>query len=227
MKVAVLFSGGKDSTQAVIWCKEKKHDIVALIAVKPKSTEAYLWHYATVEWTKLQAEAMGLPLVLVNCEKIGPENETKELEGVVSKLEIDAIVLGGVGLQETQIKTVGKLAKKYGIEVLVPYSNLTSEQLLREEIKTGLDIRITDVASDGLGTEWLGKRLNSENLEKWLELSKRFGFDCLGEGGYMNSFVVDAPIFKKRIEFKSVEKVWDNVTSSGFLEVKEARLVPK
>jgi uncharacterized protein (TIGR00290 family) len=227
MKVAILFSGGKDSCQAIKWCIDNKHEIVSLITVMPKSTEAYLWHYATVEWTICSAEALGIPLILLKCDKIGPEEEAKELEKVLERIKVDALVLGGVGLQKTQIKVIEKVAKKFGVEVIVPYKNYSSEQLVEEELKSGLDIRITSVASDGLGPEWLGKKLDKETFEKLKDLSKKFGFDIDFEGGYADTFVVDAPFFKKRIEFVSTKKVWDKKTNSGYLQVVDARLVNK
>jgi ABC transporter with metal-binding/Fe-S-binding domain ATP-binding protein len=226
-KVGVLFSGGKDSTQAVKWCLDKGYDVVALISVKPKNTEAYLWHYATVEWTLLSAQAMGLPLIMLKCEKINPKEEAEELEKVLEKIKIDALVLGGVGLQKTQIKAVEKVAKKFKIKVLVPYKNLTSEQLLEEELKSGFDIVITQVASDGLGPEWLGRKLDKNSFEELKQLSKKFGFDILGEGGYYDTFVLDSPFFKKKIEIVNASKFWDNSTSSGYLKVSEAQLIPK
>jgi len=227
MKVAVMYSGGKDSNQAVKWCLDNGHEIVTLISVKPKSTESFLYQYATVEWAKLSSEALDIPLIHIKSEKIGPKEEADELEEVFSGLDVDAILVGGVGLQKTQIREWKRVAGKFGIKVIVPYQNLTSEELLREEIKAGFDIRITSVASDGLGPEWLGERLNSDNLEKWLGLSKKFGFDPIGEGGYIDSLVVDSPIFSKRIEIINSKKVWDSKTSSGYLEIEEAKLVPK
>ncbi len=227
MKVAVLFSGGKDSTQAVKWCLDNGHEVSCLISVKPKDGTAYLWHYPTVEWTVLQAEAMGIPLILLKCEKIGSKVEADELRKVFGKIKVDAVVLGGVGLQRTQIKEVQRVAKEYGIDTLVPYGKLTSEQLLTEEINSGLKIVMTDVATDGLGIDWIGKPIDSNTFEELKWRSEKFGFDILLEGGSGNTFVVDAPFFKKRIEFKSVEKVWDNATSSGYLKVNDAVLVPK
>lgn len=227
MRVAILYSGGKDSTQAIKWALENKHEVVTLIAVKPKNTEAYLYHYATVEWTSLSAEAMNIPLVMLKCNKIGIEEEAKELEKVLKKIKVDAILLGGVGLQKTQIKAIEKIAKKYGIDLVIPYQNYTSEELLREEIKSGLDIRITQVASDGLGPEWLGEKIDKDNFEKLKTLSKKYGFDIDFEGGYADTFVCDAPFFRKRIEFVSTEKIWDNVTNSGYLQVNEAILIDK
>ena len=226
-KVAVMFSGGKDSIAAVHYALQQGWDIEALVAIKPRNTEAYLWHYPTVEWTLLQAESMSIPLILAKTEDIGSKTEANVLDNIFGRLKADTILLGGVGLQATQIKEVRKMAEKYGKSVVVPHANMTSEQLLEEEIKQGFDIRIIDVAADGLGQDWIGKRLDFETMIDLKHLSGKFGFDALGEGGQYNTFVVDGPIFKKKIEFLDVETVWDSKTSSGYLEVKNAELVAK
>ena len=49
MKVAVLFSGGKDSCLAAKYCMDNGFEIASLISVKPRNEEAYIWHYPTVE----------------------------------------------------------------------------------------------------------------------------------------------------------------------------------
>lgn len=227
MKVAVLFSGGKDSTFALYEALKKGWEVKALIAIKPKSTEAYLWHYPTVELTVYSAEALGIPLILLKSEEIGVEEEVKVLEKILPFLEVDGLVIGGVGLQKTQINAIKKLAEKYGIKVIVPHENLSSEELLKREIEAGFEILITDVASDGLGPEWIGKKLTKENLKEFIELAKKYGFDVLGEGGYYNTLVVDGPIFKKRIEIREFEKIWDEKTYSGYLLPKKVVLLPK
>ena len=227
MKVAVMYSGGKDSTMAVNYALENGWDVETLISVKPKSTESFLYQYATVEWTKLSSEALGIPAIHVKSEKIGAKDEADELETVFKNLKVDAILMGGVGLQETQIRELKRVANKFGIELIVPYQDLTSEQLFEKTMDSGFDIMLTDVASDGLNMNWLGRKLNKENSEEFKSMSKEFGFDILGEGGYYNTFVMDGPIFKKKIEFTQTEPVWDKSTSSGYLEVKNAKLVSK
>lgn len=227
MRVAILFSGGKDSCQAVKWALDNGHKVEALIAIKPKNTEAYLWHYPTVEWTILAANAMNLPIILAKTDDIGPKTEANVLKKVFSKLDVDAVLLGGVGLQKTQINAVKEVAKEFGIKVLVPYDNLTSEQLLDEELKSGFDIRIADVAVDGLTKDWIWRKLDSQSMEELKKLSKKFGFDPLGEGGHYNTFVVDGPMFNKKIEVTNSEKVWDSKTGSGYLEIKNAVLSSK
>ena len=227
MKVAVMYSGGKDSTMALNYALDKGWKVEALISVKPISTESFLYQYATVEWTKLSSEALGIPVIHVKSEKIGAKEEADELEEVFNNLDVDAILVGGVGLQETQIREWRRVAREFGIELIVPYENLTSEELFDKTINSGFDIMLTDVATDGLGPEWLGRKLNKDNSDEFKKLSKKFGFDILGEGGYYNTFVLDGPIFDKQIQVLNSKKVWDNKTSSGYLDIEEAKLVPK
>lgn len=227
MKVAILYSGGKDSNFALLTALRNGWDIKALISVKPKNEEAYLYHYATAELTRLQAESIGIQHFLLECNEIGPEKEAAVLDKILSKIGVDAILLGGVGLQQTQINSVGKVAAKYGIKTITPNANMTSEELLRAEIGAGLDIRIVNVAADGLGSEWLGKKLDSKSFGEFKGLSDKYGFELLGEGGMYDSFVCDAPFFKKKVEMKNLRKVWDSKTKSGFLEVENAELVEK
>jgi len=227
MKVSVLFSGGKDSTHAVWYCTKQGWEIETLIAVKPASDEAYIWHYPTVEWTCLIAEALNAKLILLECNDIGPAEEVKILERIIPALESDALILGGVGLQETQINVVRKIAEKHGLQVFVPFEDYKSEQLLREEIESGLEIVITEVAAGGLTKEFLGKKITKENFNEFKNLAEKHGFDVLGEGGAYNTFVTDAPFFAKKILFGEQEVVWDEKTRSGHLLVKNAFLVNK
>ena len=227
MKVAVMYSGGKDSTMALKHGLDQGWKVEALISVKPKSTESFLYQYATVEWTRLSSEALGIPVIHVKSEKIGPKEEADELEQVFENLKVDAILVGGVGLQATQIREWRRVAGKFGIELIVPYENLTSEELFDKTISSGFEIMLTDVASDGLGPEWIGKKLSKENAEEFNILSKKFGFDVLGEGGYYNSLVLDGPIFNKKIQIISSKKIWDSKTYSGYMEIQDARLVDK
>lgn len=227
MRVAILYSGGKDSNFALLTALRNGWDVKALISVKPKNEEAYLYHYATAELTRLQAESIGVKHFLLECNEIGPEKEAAVLEKILGKLDVDAIVLGGVGLQKTQINSVGKVAAKYGIKTITPNANMSSEELLRAEIGSGMDIRIVNVAADGLGPEWLGKRLDESSFVEFKRLSDKYGFELLGEGGMYDSFVADAPFFRKKVDIKNFKKVWDSKTKSGFLEVGNAELADK
>ena len=149
------------------------------------------------------------------------------MEKVFKKLKVDALLLGGVGLQKTQISEIEAVATKFGIDIIIPHQNYTSKELLDAEVESGFKIMITDVATDGLGQDWIGRVLDSDSLKELKLQAQKFGFDELGEGGSYNSFVVDGPIFKKKIDFIEAQKVCDEKTSSGYLEVKNATLISK
>ena len=61
MKVAILYSGGKDSTYAIEYCRKRNWDIKYLLSIKPSRTDCYLFHYATVEMTKETSKLLDMP----------------------------------------------------------------------------------------------------------------------------------------------------------------------
>ena len=48
MKLAALFSGGKDSTYAIYDAKKSGHEIVVLFTIQPKSDESHLLHFPNI-----------------------------------------------------------------------------------------------------------------------------------------------------------------------------------
>ena len=65
MKVAVLFSGGKDSTYSIYKTKLDGNSIECLLTIKPKSEESLLLHYPNVFVTKLQSQLMKIPQIYI------------------------------------------------------------------------------------------------------------------------------------------------------------------
>ena len=61
MKLASLFSGGKDSVYAIYLAQKQGHDVVCLLSVIPKSDESHLLHHPNIQWTKLQSKSMNIP----------------------------------------------------------------------------------------------------------------------------------------------------------------------
>ena len=82
MKLACLFSGGKDSTYAIHLAKKQGHDVVCLLSIFPKSEESHLLHHPNLRWTKLQSESMNIPQLTI----ISNSNETSDELIVMEKL---------------------------------------------------------------------------------------------------------------------------------------------
>lgn len=197
-KVAVLYSGGKDSNYAVQFCKEKGWEIAYLLSVKPSRKDCYLFHYAAVEHTPLQAIALGLKHILVDCDVADPEMEAEIVKKVVEKNPVDAVVLGGTGLQITQIKAVQDALLPLGVEVFPSHGGFEHDKLLQDMLQKGYQIMITQIASDGL-TNWLGKILTLGNLPEFLKDAEKYGFPAGGDGGYYDTFTLDMPLFRQTL----------------------------
>lgn len=226
MKVAVLYSGGKDSTLAIEYCMKNKWEIEYLLSVKPSRRDCYLFHYATVEHTKELAKILGIKHILVDCNVSDPKKEAKIIREVVEKNIVDAVVLGGVGLQVTQLKSIQDALLPLRIEVFASHAGLDEEFMLERMIKEGYEVIITEIASDGLDEKWLGRKLDKQSLAELKKLSIKYGFNLLGEGGYYNSLVVSGPIFKKRLEIIDSEKVMED-EFSGYLKINKVKISDK
>lgn len=226
MDVAVLYSGGKDSTLAIEHCANKDWNIKYLISVKPTRTDCYLFHFATVEHTKDIAKILGLNHIFVTCNAADPKKEADIIKNIVVKNPVDAVVLGGTGLQETQIKSIRDALFDLGVEVFATHTGGDHGKILYDLIKRGYDIRITQVAAEGLGEQWLGRKIDFDNYEELKKLSEKFGFHIGAEGGHYDTLVVDAPFFNKKLELVETEKVMED-KYSGYLKVNKVAIVEK
>jgi len=90
MKVAVLFSGGKDSVRTVHWCLKKKYEVKYLVTMISKKEDSWMFHTPNIHLTELSAEAIGIPLVSKETSGI-KEKEVEDLKRVLKVLDVDAI----------------------------------------------------------------------------------------------------------------------------------------
>lgn len=227
MKVAALFSGGKDSTYVIYQALQQGHELKFLITLAPKREDSWMFHSPCIELTKLQAEAIGVKQVWR--ETIGEkEKELEDLSAAISEVadEIDGIVSGALA-SEYQKKRVEDICKKFGLESIAPSWHRDPEELLKEEIRNGFKIIITQVASAGFDESWLGRELDEKLVEDLKTLNKKFGVHVGFEGGEAESLVLDCPLFKKKLMIDEFEKIWNPKISSGKIIVKSAHLETK
>src|SRR3989344_5903168 len=174
MKVAILYSGGKDSTLAIEKSLESGWEIEYLLSVKPSRKDCYLFHYATVEHTNNIAKILGLKHYLLECNVADPKKEAELIKNFVVKNRVDALILGGTGLQETQLRSLQEALMPFKIEVFASHAGLDHDIILKDMINRGYEIMITQVASDGL-INWLGQKLTKENFNDLEKDSVKYG----------------------------------------------------
>jgi ABC transporter with metal-binding/Fe-S-binding domain ATP-binding protein len=226
MKVGVLFSGGKDSTYAA-YIASKRDQLSCLITVIPIADVSYMFHFPNLAWTKLQAEAIGIPQVTAETAGV-KEEELADLRAVVDSAKT-RFGLGGIytgALASVYQKTrVEKVCRELGLECISPLWQIDPETHLRTLIRDGFLVEVVSVSALGLAEEWLGRILDSRAVDELVKLGAKYKFHIGLEGGEGETFVLDCPLFSKRIEVVSSRKHWRG--DSGFLEITDARSVPK
>jgi diphthine-ammonia ligase len=227
MRLAALFSGGKDSTYALYKAIKEGHEIKYLVTVFSERQDSWMFHYPCIELTKLQAEALGIKQIIKKT-KGEKEKELKDLkDALISvKSEIDGVVTGAL-YSDYQKNRIEKICNDLGLKCLSPLWHSDLEKMLKEEICLGFEIVITGVAAEGLDKSWLGKKINLDTVEKLKNLNKKFGINIGAEGGEFETLVLDCPIFKKKIKILDSSYAWDNKTNSGYLKIKKSVLAEK
>ncbi|MCS7093726.1 MAG: diphthine--ammonia ligase [Candidatus Aenigmarchaeota archaeon] len=225
MRVAMIYSGGKDSTLALIKSMSE-NTVECLINLIPHSEESYVFHFPNTEFVKYQAISMGLPIVQ---ERVGAgEGEMdvfkKTVKFVKDKYKIEGIV-SGVIKSSFQYKKFKSLCEEIGIKFITPLWQMDQIEVLKEVIKNKIESIITCVAAYPLDESYLGRRIDESFIEDMKILQKKFGINPSGEGGEYETFVLDAPIFRKRIILKSFEKTYKDYF--GVLKFKEVELLEK
>ncbi len=208
MRVAVLFSGGKDSVYSVFWALNQGFKPV-LVTVKPPEY-SMMFHHPNVELTKLQAESMELEQIFVETSE---SNWREKLIEKIGGLNVSGIVTGAIA-SEYQKKRIDSIAEQLGIKSYAPIWH-KGEELLSEML-SNFEIYVTAVSADGLGPEFLGEPF------KKIADAKLPGIHMFLEGGEGETFVANAPCFKKRIIIKKWKKTWDGVR--GVAEIEEASI---
>ena len=223
MRLGILFSGGKDSTLALHKAAEKE-EVTCLITLVSQNKESYMFHTPNIDITALQAEALGLPLITKVTEG-EPEEELGDLEvaivQAVKRFNIEGVVTGGVE-SVYQAARIQHICNRLGIWCFNPLWKRNQKALMEEIVAKGFKVIISGVFAYPLDKSWLGKQIDQDLTEKLVALSKEYGLSPSGEGGEIETTVLDAPLFNKKIEVLDCEV--EAKGNSGVFRIKQARL---
>jgi len=207
MRLGVLFSGGKDSTYALYKAMDTG-EVVCLITLASKNPESYMFHTPNIHVTVLQAEALGLPSVKKSTEGVREEELADLSEAVLEarqKYGIEGVVTGAVA-STYQAKRVQCICDRLSLRCINPLWGREQLGLLSEIIGCGFEVAITAVAAYPFDDSWLGRVIDEETVDKLGVLQDKYRINPAGEGGEIETTVLDAPIFSKRVTIMEAEK---------------------
>ncbi|MEM2234470.1 MAG: diphthine--ammonia ligase [Desulfurococcaceae archaeon] len=215
MRATVLYSGGKDSTMALHWAVLQGMDVPVLITIYPERGSE-LFHYPCIELTKLQAESMGLEIMV--SEAKGDELRVlgKLIKDALKKYGVNALVIGVVE-SDYQRMRIAQIAIELGLKLYTPLWRRDPVAYMKELLELGIKYAISSISTMGLSPMYVGRIVDECLLKEILALSKRYGFHPSFEGGEAETIVLEAPLFKSPISIHGILRIYSDL---------EAELVP-
>ncbi|MDD4128029.1 MAG: diphthine--ammonia ligase [Methanomicrobium sp.] len=200
MKLGILFSGGKDSAYACYMAMQKE-EVSCLITLVSKNSESYMFHTPNINLAGLQSQVCEIPLLEYETDGF-KEVELKDLKSAIilarEKYGIEGIVTGAI-MSVYQASRVQTICSELDLFCFNPLWYVNQKDYMRNIIQNGFEVIISGVFSYPFDESWLGRRIDDTMLDELCILSDKYKITLTGEGGEFETFVCDAPFFKKRI----------------------------
>ena len=222
MKLGILFSGGKDSTYAAYLAKKEGHEIACLITIYSENKESYMFHTPGIEVVEEQARLMGIPLVKQETPGV-KEDELLDLKRAIRKAikkhEIEGVVTGALAsnYQASRIRAICDALK---VECINPIWGKNQIKLLEELLENKFEVIVSGVAAYPLDRKWIGRRIDEKFIMEIKALEEKYKLNPAGEGGEMETLVVNCPLFKKRLKYKIIDAAGEGNSWRGIFRAK-------
>ena len=214
-----LISGGKDSLYAMYLAMQQGFEINRILTVIPEDKYSYMYHTPNLSITEMQAQAMGLKCIKIMGEK---DDELLSLKKFLEDAYEDFVIVGAVA-SEYQFYRILFVCEEIGKKVYLPLWRKDPLKLLKNLVLEEFEVIIVSVAAEGLGKEFLGRKIDEETVKILEEKMERYGVNPIGEGGEFETCVLNAPIFRRKIKVKRAKIDWRG--SHGYYIIENAELV--
>ena len=202
MKFAMSYSGGKDCNLAIHKMIQQGHTLVALVTTV-NSEQQRSWFHGIPE-SLLQASAASLGVPLITAEST-PDNYTEALvEALIRARELgaEACAFGDIDIDQHK-EYDDDVAKQAGLISVLPLWKMDRDQVINEQMSSGIKAVIKLVDKSQLDESFLGQTVTLELVEK----IKAAGADACGENGEYHTFVYDGPCFAEPVAYQTGELV--------------------
>jgi len=220
----VSWSGGKDSCLA---CYRAIASGVKVRYLLNMVTEDGRWsrsHGLSSELLRVQAEAIGIPLVQKQTTSANYEADFKNALLAFRQEGITLGVFGDIDFSEHR-QWIERVCSAVGFTPYLPLWEQDQEEILKDFIRLGFESVVVVTKNDVLGREWLGRKIDSAFLADLKELGKTKNITPCGEVGEYHSYVISGPLFRRHIEILDTnEELKDD---RWFLRIVKYKLKPK
>ncbi|MCK4614998.1 MAG: diphthine--ammonia ligase, partial [Thermoplasmata archaeon] len=130
------------------------------------------------------------------------EKELGDLKHAIEKARdefaIEGIVTGAIE-SVYQATRVQRMCHELGLWCYNPLWKKDQVELLNELVETGFHAIVSGIFAYPLTEHWLGKNIDKDMIKELIKLNRKYQISPSGEGGELETTVLDAPLFRKRI----------------------------
>jgi uncharacterized protein (TIGR00290 family) len=204
-RVLVAWSSGKDSAFTLHVLREQGVEVVGLLTTVNDAFDRVAMHAVRLSLLRVQAEAVGLPLVEVRipwpCPNEAYEAAMARALAAARERGATAVAFGDLFLEDVRRYREERM-RGSGLEPLFPLWGRPTRELALEMIALGQKAVLTCVDPNALPRELAGRAFDAELLR---ELPA--GVDPCGENGEFHSFAWDGPAFRHPVAVRVGEVV--------------------
>jgi predicted ATP pyrophosphatase (TIGR00289 family) len=147
---------------------------------------------------------MDIPLISKKTKGI-KEKELIDLEFSIREAkkdyDIEGIVTGAVE-SVYQASRVQKICDNQDLDCFNPLWQKNQFELLNDIISIGFKTVITGVFAYPFDKSWLGKPIDTKFVKDIKEYFEKYKISPSGEGGEIETFVLDCPLFENKLKIK-------------------------
>jgi len=222
MKLIASWSGGKDSCFALHKAQQQGHTIQNLLIMMQDQGKSN-FHMISTELLDAQSEALGIPITK---QPTTPETYEQQFKKALREAKANGaqgLVTGDIfDVAQHEAGWLERICANVGLTPVKPLWHRDTTQVLNEFINVGFKAIVVRVKTAVLGMEYLGRTIDTQFFN---DLKKLGNVDLCGEYGEYHTFVIDGPIFKKKIEIQETKT--STINGWGRLEITKFALKPK
>ena len=205
-QVFASWSGGKDCCLACYRAVVGSLNVRYLANTVTEDGKRSCSHGLSADVIRVQSEALGIPVVQRRTTGDTYETEFISMLRTFRQEGIEGGVFGDIDFNEHR-QWIERVCQEANITPHLPLWEESQDKILREFIDLGFEAVVIAAKSDLFGEEILGQKVNLDFIKHLEELRKTKNITLCGESGEYHTFVIDGPLFKKRIEILETSKV--------------------
>jgi len=202
-QVFVSWSGGKDSCLA--YCKAIENGLKVRYLVNIVNDDGIFecTHGLPASFLKLQAQAIGIPMIQL---RTSGEKYEADLKSLCHRLKLQGIDGAVFGNGDVKHEWVNKFCQEAGVKAYFPLDEMGKDEVIKQLVDLEFEAITVTAREDVLDENWLGRRIDHDFLTRFNELKGIMSFTPGGAAGVYHTTVLDGPIFKYRLEIKRSSK---------------------